>query len=88
MRSACLEKKYIHIFSSKDDTIADENRKYDIDLDEEPDRGYKSQFKWVNVHRNIVGDDIKDEEKYMALNLYTVLNRLDAVIVENRKSKK
>jgi len=23
--------------------------------------------KWVKVHRNIVGDDIKDEEKYMAL---------------------
>lgn len=84
MRRASLETAYPQIFPqgrttdpSDDDTEADFT---DEAVDEST-----GTFSWTKVHRNLMGDNIQDEDKYLRLNVHTVLYRLNRLITENRK---
>lgn len=46
-----------------------------------------SSFSWINVHRDLLGDNIQDEDKFLNLPMHTVLYRINARIVENRQRK-
>lgn len=85
MRKAAMEEKYEQIFPYYDNTGTDD------DTDEEPEEkdgdNEKSSFSWTHVHRRLLGDDIQYEDKYLNLNVHTVLFRLNAIIMENKKIK-
>ena len=46
-----------------------------------------SQFSWVSIHRNLMGDHFYDETKFYDLNVHVILNRLNSTIKDNRKKK-
>lgn len=86
MRTASLADIYTEIFPEQ--KAGDENEDDDADFVEKEDNpGTPSQFSWTNVHRNLIGDNIQDEDKYLKLNVHTVLNRMNQLIIENRKRK-
>lgn len=90
MRRASLEAAYPEIFPYHDaaaDTDTDADTDADTDTPEEP-KEELSAFSWTQVHRSLLGDRIEEEDKFLNLNVHTVLHRLNAVIVENRKSRK
>jgi len=85
LRKRNLEEKYPFVFpNSKSQTNLDENSQPDI-IVESPS---KSQFSWVGIHRDLMGDRFYDETKFYELNVHVILNRLNTVIKENRHSKK
>ena len=89
MRLACLEDKYHNIFSSKDEL--EKNELEDDEQEEETPEQEKEEinrFSWVNIHRNLLGDNVHEEYKFLRLPVHTVLHRLNALIEENRKYKK
>jgi len=45
-----------------------------------------SQFSWVAIHRDLMGDRFYDETKFYDLNVHVILNRLNTVIKNNRKT--
>ncbi len=81
MRRAALEEKYPRIFPYHDSTP-------DPDEDTETQSDdIAAGFSWTQVHRALLGDRIEEEDKFLNLNVHTVLHRLDAVIEENRRRK-
>ena len=77
MRKASLEEKYPQIFPEP----------MQPEPDETPEPESPNNFSWVKVHRNILGDNFVQEKEYLQLNVHTVLNRLNDVIIESRKRK-
>lgn len=74
LRKRNLEGKYPFVFaSSKQSQKSTEDN---------------SQFSWVAIHRTLMGDHFYDETKFYELSVHVILNRLNAVIQENRHSKK
>ena len=83
MRRASLESTYPQIFPQQGAAPAD-TREADF-TDEDSAADPQGGFSWTGVHRNLLGDNIQDEEKFLRLNVHTVLNRLNQLITENRK---
>lgn len=81
MRRAALENAYRQIFPYHD-TQPDDDDTSDNSTPE------PSSFSWISVHHNLIGDNIQDEDKYLRLNVHTVLHRLNAIIEESRKNRK
>jgi hypothetical protein len=77
MRQASLEQKYTQIFP--------EHIKFEDDEKQEPEA--QNKFSWLQVHRNILGDNIAQEKEYLQLNVHTVLHRLNTAIIESKKRK-
>lgn len=79
MRRASLEDSYTEIFpySSSSDEDGDD-----------PNEDKQSGFSWTRIHRNLLGDRIQDEKKFLDLNCHTVLNRLNEVLRENRHNSR
>jgi hypothetical protein len=71
LRKNHLEKKYPFVFSSKTETTSQSN----------------SNFSWVGIHRDLMGDHFYDEPKFYELNVHIILNRMNTVIKENRYKK-
>ena len=42
----------------------------------------------TTVHRNILSEHFFEEEKFLKSNVHAVLHRMNALVAENRKSKK
>ena len=84
MRAASLESVYTEIFPYHDLNTADDDGPNDNppEPEEQP-----SQFSWTNIHRNLLGDNIQDEEKFLQLPVHTVLYRLNTLIQESKKRK-
>ncbi len=86
MRRASLEDAYPEIFplqSSEENADQTDEINDDTEKQTEP-----VSFSWTRIHRNLLGDNIHEETKYLTLNVHTVLNRLNELIIENRKYKK
>lgn len=81
MRRAALENAYRQIFPYHD-TQPDDDDTSDNSTPE------PSSFSWISVHHNLIGDNIQDEDKYLRLNVHTVLHRLNQLIEESKKNKK
>jgi hypothetical protein len=83
MRYACLELKYGAVFPYHEKVTDDvETEPTQIDSEE------KDTFSWVKVHQNLLGDQLVEEDKFLKLNIHIVLNRLNKVIIDNRKRKR
>ena len=84
MRAASLESVYTEIFPYHDLSTSDDDGPNDNppEPEEQP-----SQFSWTNIHRNLLGDNIQDEEKFLQLPVHTVLYRLNTLIQESKKRK-
>ena len=84
VRSAAVEAVYPALFP-----YFDPNAKPEKDDDEgEPEKTDEPDtFSWINVHRNILGEHIQDEDKLLNLPMHTVLYRLNAMILESKKRK-
>lgn len=87
MRRASFEEAYPEIFPFYDNSDNDDHSD-EIDDDEGKQNDKPMSFSWTRIHRNLLGDNIQEEEKYLNLNVHTVLNRLNELIIENRKYKK
>ena len=46
---------------------------------------FNSQFSWISLHRTLMGDQFYDEQKFYAINVHIILNRLNTVIRDNRR---
>lgn len=85
MRRASLEETYTELFpqtaatEDEDDTLPD-------DTPPAPETE-QAPFSWTAVHRSLLGENITDEERMLALPVHTVLYRLNAAIAENRKNR-
>lgn len=79
MRKASLEEKYPEIFPEP--FQSDQNEMPEPELD------VSDNFSWVKVHRNIMGNNIQNEKDYLQLNVHTILNRLNDIVIENRRIK-
>ncbi len=86
-RRAALERAYPEIFPYAGEKADKEKGDDDSDSEAE-DEKRPSSFSWVLIHRNLLGDRIQDEEKFLQLGVHTVLHRLNEVIKENRHRKK
>ena len=86
MRRASLEETYPEIFPYHDNSASDASDSTDEEPETEPET--KSDFSWTQVHRSLLGDRIEEEDKFLNLNVHTVLNRLNEQIIENRKNRK
>lgn len=84
MRAAALESFYTEIFPYHDLNTSDDDGPNDNppEPEEQP-----SQFSWTNIHRNLLGDHIQDEDKFLQLPVHTVLYRLNTLIQESKKKK-
>jgi len=85
LRKRNLEEKYPLVFpnakpeSNLEDTLSDNpNSQFSI---------LNSQFSWVGIHRDLMGDRFYDETKFYELNVHVILNRLNSVIKETRKTR-
>lgn len=76
VRRAALEEKYPYLFRPVYNTSDDE----DDESDEQPSSNQQNTFSWTHVHRNLLGDRIEEEDKFLSLNVHTVLNRLNNVV--------
>jgi hypothetical protein len=85
VRAASLEATYTEIFPYHDDNTEADDGPNDNPL--EPEETEKGQFSWTNIHRNLLGDNIQDEEKFLQLPVHTVLHRLNQLIIDNKKRK-
>jgi len=84
LRKRNLEEKYPLVFPpSKSQTNLDEDTQPDIVID----TSNNPQFSWVGIHRDLMGDRFYDETKFYELNVHVILNRLNSVIKETRKTK-
>lgn len=85
MRSASIEAAYPALYPYYDPSAKPEK-----DEDDESDQQEEqpTAFSWVNVHRDILGENIQDEERFLALPVHTVLYRLNAAVVESKNRKK
>jgi len=81
LRKRNLEEKYPFVFVS--------SKQLQTDDDDNPSNSQflipNSQFSWIPIHRNLLGDHFFDEPKFYDLNVHVILNRLNTVIKENRK---
>lgn len=85
MRNHSLEKRYSEIFPQNNAKQDDENLPDDTPED---DGSVKTkQFSWTEVHRNLIHDCIQDEDKFLNLNVHTVLNRINQNIIYSKKMK-
>jgi hypothetical protein len=71
LRKRNLEDKYPFVFSPKAQSTSQNN----------------STFSWVGIHRDLMGDRFYDETKFYELNVHVILNRLNTVIKDNRKTR-
>jgi hypothetical protein len=71
LRKRNLEDKYLFVFSPKAQSTSQNN----------------STFSWVGTHRDLMGDKFYDETKFYELNVHVILNRLNTVIKDNRKTR-
>ena len=81
MRRASLEETYPEIFPESGGGGENE----DDDDDNEKGKENSGGFSWTGVHRNLLGDNIHEEEKYLHLNVHTVLHRLNKLIIDNKR---
>ena len=88
VRAASLEATYSSIFPYLDDHTENTDSDLIDDTPQEPEESASHPFSWTVVHRNLLGDNIQDEEKYLQLPVHTVLYRLNQLIIESRKSRK
>ena len=84
MRSYSIERQYSALFPYYKEL----KNESEADNDDAVDEKEKTKFSWVNVHRNLLGDNIQDEERYLALPVHTVLSRLNERIIESKKKKR
>ena len=84
MRTAAVEAAYPALFPYFDPDAKPE--KDDEEEETEP-KDAPSDFSWINVHRNILGENIQDEERFLALPVHTVLYRLNAAVIESKNRK-
>jgi hypothetical protein len=82
LRKRNLEDKYPFVFSntkahSQTDSDTLNSKLYTLN----------SNFSWISIHRDIMGDRFYDETKFYSLNVHVILNRLNTVIKDNRKKK-
>jgi len=83
LRKRNLEEKYPLVFpSSKSQTNLDEN----TDNPDSQLSNLNSQFSWVGIHRDLMGDRFYDETKFYELNVHVILNRLNSVLKKDRKN--
>jgi hypothetical protein len=87
MRKGCLEQKYGYVFPYRESLDEQEEEEPQETIPEEP-RPESGRFSWVNVHRNLLGDAIQEEDRFLKLSVHTVLYRLNRVIQQERKRKK
>ena len=80
LREINIADKYPHIFTSSPLERAGVRHLSD-ELGE-------AAFSWVTVHRNILSEHFFEEEKFLKSNVHAVLHRMNALVAENRKSKK
>ncbi|MBQ6155983.1 MAG: hypothetical protein IJK22_05210 [Bacteroidales bacterium] len=86
VRSAAVDAAYPALFPYFDPNAKPEKDE-DEDEDEPETKDEPTDFSWINVHRNILGEHIQDEDKFLNLPMHTVLYRLNTVANESRKSK-
>jgi hypothetical protein len=82
LRKGNLENKYPFVFqnnTSHSQTDPKNNSQFST---------LNSQFSWVTIHRDLMGDRFYDETKFYDLNVHVILNRLNTVIKDSRHSKK
>lgn len=84
VRSAAVEAVYPTLFPYFDPNAKHEK---DDEEDETEKTDEPDTFSWINVHRNILGEHIQDEDKLLNLPMHTVLYRLNAMIIESKKRK-
>lgn len=84
MRAASIESFYSALFPYFDvDDFDDE------DMDEpDTDKTDNQEFSWINVHRNILGENIHIEPQILNLPVHTVLARLNQAAIDQRKKVK
>lgn len=85
MRRASLEETYTQLFPQHGSEPDDTHEADFTDEDPEAADTPSGNFSWTGVHRNLLGDNIQDEEKYLHLNVHTVLNRLNQLILDNKR---
>lgn len=85
MRSASIEAAYPALYPYYDPDAKQEKDEEDDEPAENEEQ--PTAFSWINVHRDILGENIQDEEKYLALPVHTVLYRLNAAAIEARNRK-
>lgn len=88
VRAASLEATYTQIFPYHDAKVEPSNPDLPDDTPPEPEETASQPFSWTNIHRNLLGDNIQDEDKYLQLPVHTVLHRLNQLIEESKKNKK
>jgi hypothetical protein len=85
LRKRNLEEKYPFVFpNAKPEYNLDNNTEEPLTVGE---RSRTTNFSWVGIHRNLMGDRFYDETKFYELNVHVILNRLNTVIKANRKTR-
>lgn len=88
VRAASLEARYTSIFPYHDKNADKPDSNLPDDTPPEPEESVSQPFSWTAIHRNLIGDNIQDEEKFLQLPVHTVLYRLNQLIIESKKSHK
>lgn len=83
VRSACVDAAYPALFPN----FSREKQEDMDDEDKDPEEDARTSFSWVNIHRDILGENIQDEDKFLNLPMHTVLYRMNTMVADSRKSK-
>ena len=86
MRCASIEAAYPALYPYYDPDAKPEKDEDDDEPAQQEEQ--PKEFSWVNVHRDILGENIQDEERFLALPVHTVLYRLNAAVIESKNRKK
>jgi len=87
MRRASIEETYTYMFNTPvkhqeaNDNLPDDTPADPFDSDE------NHTVSWTMVHRNLIRENICEEEKFLNLNVHTVLHFLNNRIMEYRRPK-
>lgn len=89
-RRASLESRYRNIFPRTKEAENDLPEKYRklIPKKEEPEKKTERPFSWFDLHLDIMGDNITEEDKYRNARLSTVMNHIDRKIAEAKELKR
>lgn len=88
VRAASLEDSYSSIFPYHDDNGGKPDPNLPDDTPEAVEEEPTRPFSWTAIHRDLLGDRIQDEERFLRLPVHTVLYRLNQLIVESKKSRR
>jgi hypothetical protein len=80
LRRKCIEGRYRQIFPYWEKQEEEEQ-----EPEEKPEK--PETFSWAKIHKDLMGDYIHEEPKFLKLNMHNILYKLDRLIEENRKNK-